>query len=40
MFRANATKNAKKQVIAEFISRETNIKMSEVVEEQLTKPNP
>ena len=40
IFRANATENAKKQMIAEFISRETNIKMSEVVEEQLTKPNP
>ena len=40
IFRANATKNSKKQTIAEFISRETNIKMSKVVEEQLTKPNP
>ena len=27
-FRANATKNVKKQTIVEFISRETNIKMS------------
>ena len=34
-FRANATKNAKKQTIAEFISRETNIKISKLVEEQL-----
>ena len=35
IFIANATENAKKQTIAEFISCETNIKMSEVVEEQL-----
>ena len=34
-FRANATENMKKQKIAEFISRKTNIKMSEVVDEQL-----
>ena len=32
---ANATENSKKQTITEFISRETNIKMSEVVEDQL-----
>ena len=35
IFRANATKNAKTQTIAELISRKTNIKMSEVVDEQL-----
>ena len=35
IFRANATENAKKKTIAEFIHRETNIKMSEVVKEQL-----
>ena len=34
-FRANTTENAKKLTIAEFISREMNIKMSKVVEEQL-----
>ena len=34
-FRANATENAKKKTIVEFISRKTNIKMSKVVEEQL-----
>ena len=34
-FRSNATKNVKKKTIAEFISCKTNIKMSEVVEEQL-----
>ena len=34
-FRANTTENAKKQTIAEFIYRGTNIKMSEVVEKQL-----
>ena len=33
--RANATENAKKQTITEFISHETNIKISEVVEDQL-----
>ena len=37
IFRSNATENAKKQTIAEFISCKTNIKMSEVVEEQLKK---
>ena len=37
ILRANATKNAKKQTIAEFISRKTNIKMSKVVEDQLKK---
>ena len=36
-FRANATKNVKKQTIVEFISRETNIKTSEVVKEILKK---
>ena len=35
IFRVNATENAKKQMIAEFISCKTNIKMSKVVEEQL-----
>ena len=35
IFRANTTKNAKKQTITDFISRKTNIKMSEVVKEQL-----
>ena len=35
IFRANATENVKKQTIAEFISCETNIKMSKVVGEQL-----
>ena len=35
IFRANATENAKKQTIAEFISCETIIKMSKVVEEHL-----
>ena len=35
IFRANAIENAKKQTIADFTSRETNIKMSKVVEEQL-----
>ena len=34
-FRANATENAKKKTISEFISHETNIKMSKEVEEQL-----
>ena len=34
-FRANATENMKKQTITEFISRKTNIKMSEVVKEKL-----
>ena len=40
IFRSNATKNAKKQAIAEFIYRETNIKMPEVVEEQLKTNSP
>ena len=35
MFRDNVTKNSKNQTIADFISCETNIKMPEVVEEQL-----
>ena len=35
IFRSDTTENAKKQTIAEFISRNTNINMSEVVKEQL-----
>ena len=35
IFISNATENTKKQKIAKFISRDTNIKMSKVVEEQL-----
>ena len=35
IFSANATENAKKQLITEFISRDTNIEMSKLVEEQI-----
>ena len=35
ILRANATEKEKEQTIVEFISHETNIKMSKVVEEQL-----
>ena len=34
-FGANAKENTNKQTIVKFISHETNIKMSKVVEEQL-----
>ena len=37
IFKANTTENAKRQTIVEFISRDTIIKMPEVVEEKLKK---
>ena len=40
IFRTNTTENANKKTIAEFISCETNIKMSELVEEKLKNQLP